>query len=228
MSSEYGNEIRWQSGRSYSPVQDRTGIKDLSASDFPPAHERISQNVDPYAPRFLDEREIMRVTYQGDDRCQLACPGCYTGGRLRVSAKEAASRGGRKVTPWEDFTGQVEGLSPGMQDFYLIGAEATMDPAGSAAKLRYTAGRGWPQQIISHGAVSVRRFEETFGSALDSGRVYMLVISLDSMDAQVHNELRGRSFAYRRTVEVIKHCVRRGAPMKVQMTVWPRNYAGIL
>ena len=83
----------------------------------------------------LDEREILRATYQGDDRCQLRCPGCYTGERLDRPSIAPTSPGARLRVPWEDFTGHLHGLGPGLQDFYLLGAEPTMDPEGSAGKL---------------------------------------------------------------------------------------------
>lgn len=72
------------------------------------------------------------------------------------------------------------------------------------------------------------RFEATFGQALDSGAAHKLIISLDSMDPQTNDTLRGRRYAHQRTLKIIKHCVARRAPFKVQMTVWPRNYPTIL
>jgi hypothetical protein len=77
------------------------------------------------------------------------------------------------------------------------------------------------------GSSCVSRFEATFGAALDSGAVYMLIISLDSMDPGVNNQLRGRGYAHERTLGIIWHCVERGARFKVQMTVWPANYPTI-
>ncbi|MDA8371010.1 MAG: hypothetical protein M0026_14240 [Nocardiopsaceae bacterium] len=115
----------------------------------------------------------------------------------------------------------------GLQDFFLIGAEPTMDPGGSAAKLRHADERGLPRMSITNGAVSVRRFEDTFGEALDSG-LYKINISIDSMDPAVHNQLRGRSFALARTLEIVRHCLRRKAPLKIQFTVWPSNYSTIV
>jgi MoaA/NifB/PqqE/SkfB family radical SAM enzyme len=221
------NEVTWRRSRRYSPVQDRAGIKPAERMDFPPARQRVTQTPDASTPAFADEREIMRATYQGDDRCQLACPGCYTRDLLQITPAAAARAGRRKVAPEQDFTGHVDALGSGMQDLYVLGAEPTMDPAGTAAKLAYARERGWPQQVITHGAVSIERFEATFGAALDSGGIYMLIISLDSMEAATNNRLRGRSYAHARTLEVIKHCVARKAPFKVQMTVWPANYPTI-
>lgn len=223
-----GNQITWRRTRRYSPVQDRTGIRAPDRLHFPPATERVGQNPQPSTPAFIDEREVMRVTYQGDDRCQLACPGCYTRDLVQITPAAAARAGRRKVAPLEDFIGQIDALGPGMQDLYLLGAEPTMDPEGTAARLAYARERGWPQQVITHGAVSVERFEATFGEALDSGTVYKLIISLDSMDAAVNNRLRGRSYAHERTLRIIKHCVARGVRFKVQMTVWPVNYRTIV
>ncbi len=222
------NVVTWRRVRRYSPVQDRAGIRSAEQLNFPPAVERVTQAPEAFTPAFADEREILRATYQGDDRCQLACPGCYTRDLLQITPAAAARAGRRKVAPVTEFVGHVEALGDGMQDLYVLGAEPTMDPAGTAAKLAYARKRGWPQQVITHGAVSIERFEATFGEALDSGGIYMLIISLDSMDAAVNNRLRGRSYAHQRTLQVIEHCVARKAPFKVQMTVWPVNYPTIL
>lgn len=222
------NEITWRHQRRYSPIQDRAGVKAAEQMTFPPVTERVSQEVDAFQPAFADEREIMRATYQGDDRCQLACPGCYTRDVLQITSAVAAREGRRKVAPAGEFAAHVDALGPGMQDVYVIGAEPTMDPEGTAAKLAYARERGWPQQVITHGAVSVERFESTFGEALDSGTVYMMIVSLDSMDPEVNNRLRGRPYAHARTLQIIRHCVQREAPLKVQMTVWPLNYPTIL
>ncbi len=221
--------IRWASSDDrYSPVQDRRGLRDPQPGELPPATERVCQHPDPCHPATLAEREILRVTYQGDDRCQLRCPGCYTGDRLNLPIAQITESGRRNRVSQQEFTDHIQALGAGLQDFYLVGAEATMDPAGSAAKLRFVRQRGWPQMIVTHGAVSVERFEATFGEALDSGLVYMLIVSLDSMDPAVNNRLRGRDYAHQRTTAIIDHAIGRDAPLKVQMTVWPRNYATIL
>ena len=162
-----GRRIAWSSTDRYSPVQDRAGVVDPTPDELPPVHRRVRQRPSPYSPAWLDEREILRVTYQGDDRCQLRCPGCYTGERLdRPSLPPAASPGApaaRLRVPWDDFTGQMGGLGPGLQDFYLLGAEPTMDPEGSARKLKWAADAGMSVMSITNGAVSAGRFDRTFG-----------------------------------------------------------------
>ena len=77
-----GRRIAWSSTDRYSPVQDRVGVVDPADDELPPVLVRVNQHPSPYSPAWLDEREILRVTYQGDDRCNLRCPGCYTGERL--------------------------------------------------------------------------------------------------------------------------------------------------
>lgn len=221
------DQITWQHHNRYSPVQDRRGVRDPELEQFPPVTERVTQQPDPFNPPAAGDREIMRVTYQGDDRCNLKCPGCYTKDRLTIPLSEIRYRGGRIRAPWEDFTGHMEALGDGLQDFYLLGAEPTLDPDGSAAKLAWAAERGMPLMACTNGACSIAKFEQTFGDALDSGAFYKLSISLDSMVRQVHNELRGQPWAFDRTIEIIRHCVQRGAPVNVQMTVWGLNYATI-
>src|SRR4051812_39126999 len=93
-----GQRIGWASPGRYSPVQDRLGVVAPGPDDLPPVTQRVNQDPQPYHPRFLDEREILRVTYQADDRCQLGCPGCYTGQRLlRPGAPPAASGPGTRL-----------------------------------------------------------------------------------------------------------------------------------
>lgn len=226
--SDRNDQITWREHNRYSPVQDRRGVRRPESDGFPPAVERVTQHPDPFSPPTAGEREILRVTYQGDDRCQLRCPGCYTAPRLTIPLAEVRAAGGRVRVPWDDFTGQVEALGDGLQDFYLLGAEPTMDPGGSAAKLAWAADRGLPVMACTNGAVSIDRFEATFGDALDSGAMYKVIVSLDSMVPEVNNRLRGRPWAHERTVEVIRHCVARGAPVKVQATVWAQNYPHVL
>ena len=227
-----GRRITWSSTDRYSPVQDRAGVVDPRPDELPPVHRRVRQDPSPYEPAWLDQREILRVTYQGDDRCQLRCPGCYTGERLdRPSLPPAAHPAGeqpRLRVPWDDFTGQMHGLGAGLQDFYLLGAEPTMDPEGSAEKLRWAAEAGMSVMSITNGAVSARRFDRTFGPALDAGDLYKVIVSLDSIDPAVNDALRGSPVAFRQTTATIRRAVADGVPVKVQITVWPRNYPTVL
>src|SRR6266566_2912626 len=155
-----GRRITWSSTDRYSPVQDRVGVVDPGPDALPPVDVRVRQHPDPYQPAYLDEREILRVTYQGDDRCQLRCPGCYTGERPDRPSMAPALPGARLRVPWDDFTGHLRGLGGGLQDFYLLGAEPTMDPEGSAEKLAWAAESGLSVMSITNGAVSPARFED--------------------------------------------------------------------
>ena len=223
-----GRRITWASTERYSPVQDRAGIVDPRPEDLPVVTQRVGQHPDPYSPGYLDEREILRVTYQGDDRCNLRCPGCYTGERLSRPSLEPSVPGLRLRAPFEDFVGQVTGLGAGLQDFYLLGAEPTMDPEGSDERLAWAYEHGLAAMSITNGAVGPARFDRTFGRSLGDGELYKLIVSLDSIDPQINNALRGSPSAHRLTLATIRRCVERGAPVKVQITVWPSNYATVL
>jgi pyruvate-formate lyase-activating enzyme len=223
-----GRRITWSSTDRYSPVQDRAGIVDPAEDELPPVVVRVNQHPSPYAPVWLDEREILRVTYQGDDRCNLRCPGCYTGERLDRPSIAPVAGNQRLRVPWEDFTGHLRGLGPGLQDFYLLGAEPTMDPEGSAAKLAHAAATGLTTMSITNGATSPARFDRTFGPALASADLYKVIVSLDSIDPEVNDALRGSKGAFRKTIATIERAVEAGVPVKVQVTVWPRNYLTVL
>ncbi len=223
-----GRRIAWSSTDRYSPVQDRAGVVDPAADELPPVAVRINQHPSPYAPAWLDQREILRVTYQGDDRCNLRCPGCYTGERLDRPSMAPVMGNQRLRVPWQDFTGHLRGLGPGLQDFYLLGAEPTMDPEGSAAKLAHAAGSGLTTMSITNGASSPARFDRAFGSALAGGDLYKVIVSLDSIDPEVNDALRGSEGAFRKTIATIRRAVEGGVPVKVQITVWPRNYLTVL
>lgn len=220
--------ISWSASGRYSPVQDRFGIKRPRRGELPPVADRVTQSPDPYHPAFLDEREVLRVTYQGDDRCQLACPGCYTGQRLDAHPASTTDAERRVRVPFEEFTEHLAALGPGLQEFFLLGAEPTMDPETSDAMLRWSSDRGLTVTAITNGAVAPRRFDRTFGRALEADDLYKLSISLDSTDAATNNRLRGRPFAHERALATIRRCVEQGAPVKVQITVWPLNYPTIL
>jgi pyruvate-formate lyase-activating enzyme len=223
-----GRRIAWSSTDRYSPVQDRAGVVDPAEDELPRVDLRVNQRPSPYEPARLDDREILRVTYQGDDRCQLRCPGCYTGQRLDRPSLAPVLDNARLRVPWEDFTGHLRGLGPGLQDFYLLGAEPTMDPEGSAAKLAWAAEAGLSTMSITNGAVAPARFDRTFGPSLESGDLYKVIVSLDSIDPEVNDALRGSTGAHRKTVATIRHALAIGAPVKVQVTVWPRNYLTVL
>ena len=81
---------------------------------------------------------------------------------------------------------------------------------------------------ITNGAVSARRFDRTFGPALDAGDLYKVIVSLDSIDPAVNDALRGSPVAFRQTIATIRRAVADGVPVKVQITVWPRNYPTVL
>jgi hypothetical protein len=81
---------------------------------------------------------------------------------------------------------------------------------------------------ITNGASSAARFDRTFGPSLESGDLYKLIVSLDSIDPEVNDTLRGSKGAYRKTMATIERAVARGVPVKVQVTVWPRNYLTVL
>ena len=125
--------------------------------------------------------------------------------------------------PWQDFTGHLRGLGDGLQDFYHRGAEPTMDPEGSAQKLAWAAEAGLSTMSITNGATSAARFDRTFGPALAAGDLYKLIVSLDSIDPEVNDALRGSAGAHRRTVATIRRAVEAGIPVKVKITVWPLN-----
>jgi hypothetical protein len=146
---------------------------------------------------------------------------------LRPNIAPAAA-GQRLRTPFDEFAGQVGGLGAGLQDFYLLGAEPTMDPEGSDERLAWAAERGLSVMSITNGAVSPDRFDRTFSRSLEAGELYKLIVSLDSIVPEINNELRGSPFAFDRTLATIRRCVRRGAPVKVQITVWPSNYPTIM
>jgi MoaA/NifB/PqqE/SkfB family radical SAM enzyme len=223
-----GRRIAWSSTDRYSPVQDRVGVLDPADDELPPVVVRVNQHPSPYSPAWLDEREILRVTYQGDDRCNLRCPGCYTGERLDRPSIAPSAANQRLRVPWADFTGHLRGLGPGLQDFYLLGAEPTMDPEGSAAKLAHAAAAGLTTMSITNGACSPARFDRTFGPALASRDLYKVIVSLDSIDPEVNDALRGSKGAFHKTIATIERAVAAGVPIKVQVTVWPRNYMTVL
>ena len=81
---------------------------------------------------------------------------------------------------------------------------------------------------ITNGAISPARFDRTFGQALATGDLYKVIVSLDSIDPEVNDALRGSKGAFRRTIATIERAVATGVPVKVQVTVWPRNYLTVL
>ncbi len=130
--------IRWASSEDrYSPVQDRRGLRDPQPGECrrPPSGP-ASTPTPTIHPATLAEREILRATYQGDDRCQLHCLGCSTGDRLNLPIAQIRVGSAQSGVP-AGIHRPHPGAGRGLAGLLPVGrAEATMDPEGSAAKLR--------------------------------------------------------------------------------------------
>ncbi|GHO59247.1 hypothetical protein KSB_77220 [Ktedonobacter robiniae] len=208
----------------YNPLQHRLGVKSPQAEEFPPVLQRVgNQDIDVHAPFVTTER----VTYQANEVCNLACPGCYIGQWLEKDGRVYVQNA-RKVVPFERVVEHLEALGSGLKDLFLLGAEATMTPDLSRKILYHAYEKGLSLMSITNGAARPEILDRTFLLALKEQALEKLIISIDSMDAALHDRLRGKQGALQRTLESLDKYIQSGFPIKVQMTVWPQNYASIL
>lgn len=178
-------------------------------------------------PHTLRELGPERATLQTTDMCSLRCPGCYISawtdpkGDVRRKHKES-------TISKELIARQLEALGTEINDVHFLGAEPTMAPE-HLDKIREVArNMGATVMSITNGARNISHYERTFREGLDSKEIYKINISLDSIDPQINNRLRGRSWAYKNTIKTIQHAIENNDPIKVATTVWPDNYHTVL
>lgn len=217
-----GNSIPIAHHGEYSPVQVRGGLVEPTPDDFPPAHERVPQQDLPLK-HDLAEYNPLRVTMQTSDICQLACPGCYVK-EWTDPAGSIRQQHDRIDTPDAEVSDHIRALGPELQDVYFLGVEPTLRPNTLHEVAKTAKEIGSTVMSITNGASPIRQYEETFRELLDTGEVYKILLSLDSIDPAINNRLRGKSFAYERTMDTIRHAVANNDPIKVNVTAWPDNY----
>jgi MoaA/NifB/PqqE/SkfB family radical SAM enzyme len=209
----------------YSPIQPPSDHVKPGIKDFPPVVERVSQQVDPFAD--VLELEIPRVTYQGNDRCNLRCPGCYANEWLLKDGDHRVANSSSLVE-LDLFDEHMDALGPDLTELYALGAELTAAPDHSRELMKRAANRGLAIMAITNGARRPEVVDSTLESGLESGEIYKLNISLDSTNSEVNDQLRGKKGASEATLETIRRYAEKDYPIRVQMTVWPLNYATIM
>lgn len=202
---------------SYTPVQTHIGI--VRDPYLPPLMERVGNQ---FIKAFAPFESTDRVTYQANETCQLGCSGCFLGDWL-----EGDRKGGKNLrVPYELYQQHLDAM-PGLQEFFLLGAEPTMAPSHSRSLLKEAKERGMSIMAVTNAAVGEDVFDRTFGDFAPE-ELSKLNISIDSMNAETHDTLRGKEGALEKTLANVKRYVDLGYDVKAQMTVWPDNYAEIL
>lgn len=212
-------------GDAYSPVQVRKGIVQPSEDAFPAHDIRVSQHNYPL-PLTVKELRPMRATVQSSDICQLRCPGCYVAEWVDPEGDVRKSHQ-RTIAGNETVSGQIKALGE-LQDVFLLGVEPTLTPDTLQEMLAVSREMGATVMSITNGASPLKRYEETFRSGLEQEEIHKINLSLDSIDPAIHNRLRGRPWAYERTMDTIRHALEKDDPIKINITVWPDNYHTIL
>lgn len=203
------------------------GVIHPERDDFPPVLTRVNQSPDPYLAT-LDEYRPTRTTLQESDNCQLRCSGCYAKPYLPHAADEQRVDNGRKVAPMSSVNEQIAAHGPQLEEVYLLGLEPTLQPERSSQILADARSIGLKAVAATNAATSPERFDATFGEAVETGQLHRINISLDSIDPSIHNNLRGRAFAFEKTSRVIIHAIEKGMPVQVTTTVWADNYHTII
>jgi pyruvate-formate lyase-activating enzyme len=209
----------------YSPIQPTSDHEHPTKETFPPVHIRVPQNVDPFCD--VEDLEIPRVTYQGNELCNLKCPGCYANEWLLRDGVFRMRNGSTKVD-LETYEDHLDAIGPQLEEVYALGAELTAAPDHSREIIRRAAERDLAVMAITNGARRPEVVDRTLLEGLESGAIYKLNISLDSIDPDTNDALRGRQGACEATLETIRRYTERNFPIRLQMTVWPKNYGTIL
>lgn len=71
-------------------------------------------------------------------------------------------------------------------------------------------------------------FWETFGEGILHGTVSRINVSLDSINEEIHNTLRGRTYAFKGAMDTIKSAVESKVDLQINITVWTQNYHTII
>ncbi len=213
-------------GMTYSPVQVRRGIIQPDEASFPPYDVRVSQDNYPL-PDTLRELTPMRATLQTNDKCQLRCDGCYVKEWTDPHGKIRLGHDKTEVSP-DEITDQLNALGDGLQDIYPLGVEPTLDIPNTKQAIEFAKSIGATCMSITNGASGPEGYDNAFREALYDNSLYKIIISVDSMDKDVHNRLRGRNFAFEKTLETIRHAIEKNDPIKINMTIWPDNYPTII
>jgi MoaA/NifB/PqqE/SkfB family radical SAM enzyme len=209
----------------YNPIQSKADHELPQPEDLPPISERVPQSTDPYAD--ISTSGINRVTYQSNELCNLSCPGCFLGDWLKEGGAIRAQNERRK-TDVGTFTRHIDALGPSLDEVFILGAEPTMTPDSTAQMIQESVAKGHSVMAVTNGAARDSIVDRTFEKALEEGSLHKLNISLDSIDPDTNDALRGKPGATEATLHTIARYTERGYPIKLQITVWPRNYATIL
>lgn len=222
--TDSGNRI--ERGDAYSPVQVRKGIVIPKVTEFPPHDIRVRQE-DYTLPKTLAELHPMRATVQSSEICQLSCPGCYVAEWVDPKG-DVRTRHHRDTADHATVNGQIRALGDKVQDIFLLGVEPTLTPDTMHHVIDTAREMGASIMSITNGASPLSQYEKTFRKGVETGDIHKINLSLDSIDPVIHNRLRGRTWAYERTMDTIKHAIEHGDPIKINITVWPDNYHTIL
>lgn len=165
----------------------------------------------------------MRVTLQTSDVCQLACPGCYVSEwtNPQGSVRQAHDR---IDTPEEEAKDQIRALGGKLQDVFYLGVEPTLRPKMMEAAMEVASEIGATTMSITNGASPLHRYEAAFREGIETEGIYKINLSLDSIDPDINDRMRGKKRAFERTMRTIEHAIGKGDPIKINITIWPDNY----
>ncbi len=154
------------------------------------------------------------ISWNVTHRCNLRCAHCYldAGTLTRGGADELSTNEGLTLV------GQIAEFAPGTM-LVLSGGEPLLRP-DLLQLARYAAHRGL---MVVVGTNGILLDDMLVGELMDCG-VRGVGISLDSLDAERHDDFRGAPGAWERTRRGIAACYRQGLAFQIQTTVTTANY----
>ncbi|MDY0028725.1 MAG: radical SAM protein [Pseudobdellovibrionaceae bacterium] len=190
----------------------------------------IKQDQNPY--RELAAYHPKRLTVQWLNACNLACPGCYAkpdlahGKAIDTSARRPTNQRTNSARMFEEH---VLGHGDAIQQVYILGLEPTIVPQQTKDLFDRANVLGLSAITATNGASSRENYEMSYRTAIESGQMHRVNISIDdAVDAEVNDRLRGKSGAQASTLNTIRHAVEQGDPIQITITVWAENYRNVI
>ena len=143
-----------------------------------------------------------------NNACNLRCEYCFTNSPRGDHLKEELP-----VDLIADIANQADEL--GIFEFDLQGGELLLKPD----KLFEVLEAIQPERFYLYLTTNGYFLDETMAKRLAKAKVGRVSVSIDSLDEQVHDKIRGRRGAWKRAMEALKHVRNAGMDPYLNITV---------
>ncbi|MEW6104377.1 MAG: radical SAM protein [bacterium] len=155
----------------------------------------------------------MLISWNITKECNLSCKHCYRDAGEKAPDELSFDEGCRLLSEIKEAGFKMVILSGGepilRKDVYSL--------------IEYGVRLGLRMTMGTNGTLLTKLIV----SRLKDSGLARVGISLDSTSEKLHNEFRGKSFAYKRTMDGIKNCKDIGLPFQIHTTIMDFNYREI-